>query len=336
MRIFLYEHLTAGGMSEGSDAAPDSLLTEGLAMARALAADLTQIPKLELRTLVSSASLGEQFGAAAVVVTNRREREAAFAAAVRWAEGVILLAPESGDVLYELARDAASLGGRLLSPSAAFVQIAGDKQRTAELLAAEGVPVPIGQLWRTGESLPLELPAVIKPIDGCGSQDVRLITSTNELPTQRGAWRLERFHAGQAASVLVLCGPRGKQVSLPACTQRLSGGATFAYQGGETPLPPALNERAQHHAERAVTALAQLAEPLGFVGVDLVLGPAEDGGDDIVIEVNPRLTTSYIGLRAASKGNLAEAMLRIALGGAHAVEFKSERIEFDPSGQVRQ
>src|SRR5690349_14748146 len=115
MRILLYEHLTAGGMSEGSDAAPDSLLTEGLAMARALAADLTQIPKLELRTLVSSASLGEQFGAAAVVVTHRREREAAFAAAVRWAEGVILLAPESGDVLYELARDAASLGGRLLS-----------------------------------------------------------------------------------------------------------------------------------------------------------------------------------------------------------------------------
>jgi predicted ATP-grasp superfamily ATP-dependent carboligase len=52
----------------------------------------------------------------------------------------------------------------------------------------------------------------------------------------------------------------------------------------------------------------------GYVGVDLILGNAADGSKDIAIEINPRLTTSYVGLRALARFNLAEAMLALALG----------------------
>ena len=57
------------------------------------------------------------------------------------------------------------------------------------------------------------------------------------------------------------------------------------------------------------------------MGVDLVLGRDPTGAEDFVIEVNPRLTTSYVGLRAAAKTNLAEAMLRVAEGDTTPVEF---------------
>ena len=48
-----------------------------------------------------------------------------------------------------------------------------------------------------------------------------------------------------------------------------------------------------------------------------LLGPLEalgDDGIDYAIEINPRLTTSYIGLRQLCNQNLADLMLRQALG----------------------
>ena len=68
---------------------------------------------------------------------------------------------------------------------------------------------------------------------------------------------------------------------------------------------------------------------VGYVGVDLVLGRAPDGSEDAVIEINPRLTTSYIGLRSAAVGSLAEAMWHVARGELRTVQFKDRPIEFD-------
>ena len=48
----------------------------------------------------------------------------------------------------------------------------------------------------------------------------------------------------------------------------------------------------------------------GYVGVDMVLGDA----GDYAIEINPRLTTSYLGLRQLCQQNLAELILRLAQG----------------------
>jgi predicted ATP-grasp superfamily ATP-dependent carboligase len=73
---------------------------------------------------------------------------------------------------------------------------------------------------------------------------------------------------------------------------------------------------------------------VGFVGVDLVLGREPDGSEDVVIEVNPRLTTSYVGLRAATRANLASAMWDAAEGRQLDIEFFNRPIEFDTDGGV--
>jgi tyramine---L-glutamate ligase len=70
------------------------------------------------------------------------------------------------------------------------------------------------------------------------------------------------------------------------------------------------------------------------VGGDLILGREPDGSEDCVIEVNPRLTTSFVGLRAAARSNLAEAMLQIAQGEEGNIQFADRAIEFDSSGNV--
>ncbi len=66
-----------------------------------------------------------------------------------------------------------------------------------------------------------------------------------------------------------------------------------------------------------------------------MLGDDPSGDADVVVEVNPRLTTSYVGLRALTQGNLAGSMLAVATG--HEVElcWKLGPIQFEASGSVR-
>jgi predicted ATP-grasp superfamily ATP-dependent carboligase len=68
--------------------------------------------------------------------------------------------------------------------------------------------------------------------------------------------------------------------------------------------------------------------------VDVVLGREPDGSGDAVIEVNPRLTTSYVGLRAAVRTNLADAMSKAARGDCVRIELSDQRLEFDTQGNV--
>jgi hypothetical protein len=67
------------------------------------------------------------------------------------------------------------------------------------------------------------------------------------------------------------------------------------------------------------------------VGVDLVLHA--DGTGVTVVEINPRLTTSYVGLRAA----LEENLMAVLVGDVHG-RFRGpkriRRISFRSDGQV--
>ena len=139
------------------------------------------------------------------------------------------------------------------------------------------------------------------------------------------------LRSGRAASVAFLIGP-GRRLALPAAAQHLSTDGRFRYQGGSLPLPPALADRATRIAVRAVDVVEGLQ---GYVGVDVVLGPSADGGDDSVIEINPRLTTSYVGLRALARFNLAEAMLAVAAGEPPpAWDWQGGPVEFTSDGRL--
>jgi predicted ATP-grasp superfamily ATP-dependent carboligase len=127
-----------------------------------------------------------------------------------------------------------------------------------------------------------------------------------------------------------LCGPSGL-APLPPCWQLLSSDGRFSYRGGSVILEPPLARRA---ASLALQALAAMPPAHGYVGVDLVLGEAADGKDDVVIEINPRLTTSYVGLRRAVHENLAQAILEVAQGGAVELTPRETRVEFSADGSV--
>ena len=69
---------------------------------------------------------------------------------MRSADWTMLIAPETSGALLQRSILVESVGGHLLSPSSACIKIAGNKQATAELLSAAGVPIPRGRIARLG------------------------------------------------------------------------------------------------------------------------------------------------------------------------------------------
>jgi predicted ATP-grasp superfamily ATP-dependent carboligase len=336
MRIFLYEFVTGGGWYDVSADAPSgSLLAEGRAMVEAVARDFLEIKDTEVATLhdVRLKSPPPSSKNCLHSVASREEGEARFLEQAAVADFTLIIAPEFDDHLLRRTYAIERLGVKLLSPGAEFVALASDKWRTYQHYLANGFRTP--QTWlldRDHLQWPdVPFPLVVKPIDGCGSQGVqRLNSSHDELDWSEipGKAIVQRYCAGTPASVAFL----KHDVTywqLPICRQILSSDGRFTYLGGDTPLSDDQVQRAIHLANAP-----RVSKSGGYFGIDLILGEAADGSQDYVIEINPRLTTSYVGLRALSNTNLAQAMLDVAMGREPQLDWKPGRVRWSADGVV--
>lgn len=311
MTIFVYEHITAT-----MPASDSSLYREGRAMRDALIDDLRAVPGVEVASFPPDRPFDE---------------------CVRGCDAVWLIAPEFNGILAGLAERVEQRGKRLLGPSSSAIRLTADKLELSNHWRQCGVPTP--RTVRFNDRHQCGFPAVIKPIDGCGSIATTRIASDSDFAfaltrAEAEGYAPDRliaqpFVPGRPASVAFLIG-RHDVIPLVPTDQFVSPDSHFAYGGGELPIPPRLADRAIRLARQAIDAVSGLS---GYVGVDLILGERTDGGDDVVIEMNPRLTTSYAGLRALADFNLAEAVVSLALGTVMpVVRWKTGRIRFQPDG----
>jgi predicted ATP-grasp superfamily ATP-dependent carboligase len=334
MKVFLYEWITGGGLVEESGRLPVSLLAEGSAMIAALAADFAAIGGCQVTTFrdmrLHEPSLP---GCDVIEIHSVAERRAELERTAKAADWSLVVAPELDGILLRTVEQLEQAGGRSLNATPEFIAISSDKHRTAERLHQAGINTPPGRVLDADEEkLPADFdyPGVLKPLDGAGSQHTLLVHGAkDEPPPYPWPRRLERYCEGRAASVAFLCGD-GQYAPLPPCWQHQSSDGRFTYLGGSTIVEQELAERAKR---LALSALQAMPPARGYIGVDLVLGHADDGREDFAIEINPRVTTSYVGLRRAVQQNLAESILDVVRG--IPVELTSRgAVEFTANGQV--
>ena len=319
MRVLVYEHFT----HLGAGRAPAPLRRAGGAMWRAVVRDLTGLPGIR----VGGPGRGE------------RSVERALAAA----DAALFIAPESRRTLERLVARASRRSALLLGPGPRSIRLAADKLLCARMLRAAGIATP-----EPARPDRLGGPIVLKPRRGCGSEGVVVARSARE--RRRGRRRAaavagrdgvlaEEFVSGPAgsASFLVRSGSAadrpGDLLFLGLGRQRITGRSRLVYRGGALPWEPAGARAAAAMARRAVAALARAGGDLrGFVGVDLVLaarGP-------VIVEINPRLTSSYLGLRRRFGPALSRAMLRAARGERLPRRLRARgRARFLAEGEVR-
>jgi predicted ATP-grasp superfamily ATP-dependent carboligase len=338
LRVFAYEYSCSARQEEAR--MPSSFSTEGAAMLLTVLADLARVPGVELVTLLNRSTPVTLAGQPCRVVRTDEE-EAAFRDLARGADFTLVIAPEVHDLLWTRSCWVEESGGRLLGSSPAAVRMTGDKLELCHYLEKRRIATPASLLIAPGMAAPpFAFPVVCKPRFGAGSIATFLVRSAEDWERCRDLSRAEGwsgedlvqpFVPGQTVCVAFLVGS-SQSVALMPATQELSDDGRFRYRGGRLPLPAPLAKRAVSLASRAIPAISGLR---GYVGVDVVLGNEADGSRDWIIEVNPRLTTSYVGLRALARTNLAEAMLRVVMStDIPAIEWSAGSVRFQPDGMV--
>ena len=240
----------------------------------------------------------------AIAITKQDDVWTTWASCMAQADAVLLIAPETGGYLSQLSAMAERLNKMVLGCHTQAVQIATDKYQTYLHLKRHNIQTPSTYLyadWPQSEGAWLA-----KPIDGAGCAD----TAVFENPHQLDAWMQTRkqshiiqpFVEGIPASFSMLC-KAGKAYLLTCNRQKIRfNDAELEYQGGVVNELIEYRDAFQHVAEKIAQVFSGLA---GYVGVDLIVN-----GDDIyVLEINPRLTTSYVAMHQACGVNPARMLL---------------------------
>ena len=343
MRVFVYEFVSGGGFytrpTWGQPAG--SLLVEGLAMLQGVIEDLAGCPNIDVTLQIDQrvGTIPLPKMVAVNVVASGSEHNDSLAQLGSHSDWTLLIVPEIENVLGLLAQRLEVAGIRLLGPTSQFICLTSDKTATAKALQQHGVAVPNGGLVFTGRESPGDtaFPIVVKPNYGAGSLGTHLIrdrTAWLELVQNQDISNLrwETFWAGTPASIAILGGPAGA-IMLPPCYQWLSGDRSFTYQGGSLITEPSEIDRCRLLAKIVTDALGCNQ---GYWGIDLILGEDPAGSDDVVMEINPRLTSSYVGLRKAIHENLAQLMIATVNGEYVSLSLVHPNLQFDVTGRIWQ
>jgi predicted ATP-grasp superfamily ATP-dependent carboligase len=305
MRIFVIEYITGGGLIR--EDLPQGILHEAEHMLIALLRDLEDVADVQLRVsrdprLPSLATPSE------VVIPGRSDDIwDLWDHCMKDCDAVWPIMPETGGLLQRISEMALARGCRLIGSHPSAVATAASKYRTAVCLENNGIGVV--PTFPAGADIPRRQGRwVVKPDDGVGCEGIRI---HDDYDSMQRALQVNRPDAaciaqpclaGEPASLSMLCRD-SEAVLLCANLQHIvARGNGFELQGihvNGLPDPQARFAKLARAIARSIPGL------WGYVGVDLLLTPA----GPMVLEVNPRLTVSYAGLRAALAANVARLIL---------------------------
>jgi predicted ATP-grasp superfamily ATP-dependent carboligase len=230
------------------------------------------------------------------------------------ADAVLIIAPESEDVLYKLTLMAEQSECYLLGCSSISVQTASSKLRTADLLVKNKIPC-IKTLLLEDKSTPESHNGwVIKPDDGVGAEDCYFCADIKALDRLKDSictenFVIQEYIPGIPASLSMIC-YQGK-AQLLACNKQ-----EFSFDNAKGKLKGIVVNGLTEQWSVFDTIAQDIAradkELWGYIGIDLIV--TETG--PVVVEINPRLTTSYVGLRESLALNPAELIVSIWQNGA--------------------
>lgn len=301
MRLFVFEYVTGGGMHDRP--LPPALAFEADLMLRALLRELREVPIEFLSS--RDARLPPLEGVEVLTPRPGEDPHALYARGLELVDAAWPTAPECDGILERLARSTLERGRRLLGCRPEAIALAASKRRTAEVLSRHGVPT-VPTFMDPGAVPALPGPWVVKPDDGAGADGVRQVpdwrAARDCLAREPGRLVAQPWIEGEALSLSLLV--EGGTVELLSCNRQRIGLVNDevrleAIEVNALPDPEGSWSTLGTGVAGAIPGLE------GYVGVDLVAAPS----GPVVIEVNPRLTTSYCGLRQATGLNLAARVL---------------------------
>jgi predicted ATP-grasp superfamily ATP-dependent carboligase len=301
VRLLVFEAVTGGGMVR--DNPSPGLIHEADLMVRTLLGELRLCDGVSIVT-TRDYRLPPVDAFPTTVIDRLQDPHVAFDLVLQSADAAWVVAPETGGELERLARLVTGSGKALLGCTPDAIAIAASKRATAELLAAAGIPV-VPTFARADEIPPLPGLWMVKPDDGAGAEGaLRCWDHEAALERMRPGYVAQPWIEGDPLSLSLLCGQGGSRL-LSVNRQKIRIVDDRIELAGIT--VNAMTDPDGRFAALGQQVARAMPGLFGWVGVDLI---AADG-ELIVLEVNPRLTTSYCGVAQARGINTAALVLEL-------------------------
>jgi predicted ATP-grasp superfamily ATP-dependent carboligase len=239
------------------------------------------------------------------IITQVQNTEEEFLRLIEQCDTVWPIAPESDGILQDLCATVEAAGKALLTSPASAVKVAGDKFNTFQLFIKHGIATVPTQLYSDFE-WDGHLQWIVKPVDGVGCGDNYILSEPEDfkqMSSRKGTYIIQPHLQGKKTSLSCIF-KEGKGWLLCVNSQH------FEVIDQQYHL---VNIIVNHDitSEIYYSLVAKIAEAMpdlwGYVGIDLI----ETSEQILVLEINPRLTTSFAGIKAALGINVADNILRL-------------------------
>ena len=307
------EFITGGGLNAAP--LPKSLVKEGTLMRDALLRDISTLhdyavitthdarldmallPAVEMNHVISTA------------IDTKDDCWLIWQKLIAKADLVWLIAPESDDVLLKLSMLCMQHNKPMIGcQSIHVIATTSSKYATFKLLEQAGIlTIPT---FTRNNYFPLcddvLTTFVVKPDDGAGCDGLAYYELAGQLQQHlkrhQNKLIIQPYQRGTAASICMLC--KDGQAWLLSCNTQL-----IVQENEKLILKGVVINGMAEHWQPFNTLAQKLAAAMpdlrGFIGVDVIINNA----DIYVVEINPRLTTSYVGLGKAMQCNPAKLVL---------------------------
>ncbi|TFF86659.1 MAG: ATP-grasp domain-containing protein [Promethearchaeota archaeon] len=316
--IFLFEFVSGGGYNNIT--LPSSLFCEGYSMLKSIIEDFSRL-NFETYTLLDEriAFLAPHLNTQNItLIAPNHDFIEKYEQMLLKSDSCFIIAPEFSNILYNLTEIASNHKKEILSVGLEGIKLGASKMRTYEFFKQADVPTPETYLIPIQNNQfdidfiqekfeKLNQSVIVKPEDGVGaelifhitnkSQITQLFKTENSLFDDSRFLILQEFVKGTDMSMSLVGRPakkRDKPYILSVNTQNIlltNGKVNSQYNGGMTPV--LISDSLRKSLNGYLNQL-DLSSFRGYFGIDFILTP-----DNSVkfIEINPRLTTPYLGIR---------------------------------------
>ena len=308
MKILVFEYITGGGFSQ--EDLPESLATEGLLMLETLIGELSVLASIELTILLDFRINSSKFPENIKIVKVKKGQSIyeLLPILIESTDWVWPIAPEINSELEKISALVNKKKKGLLNSSLKAVTLCSDKFLTYHRLKSYGVAVVETNELNSGFP---EFPGkwVIKPKEGAGCIDTFFVEEKalfEKLKSQvenKTDYIYQPYVKGELLSLSCLF--RDGLGWLLCCNRQkiLNQRGQFKLMGCEVNI---VTENLTFYQDLVVQVAGAIPGLWGYVGIDIIL---PETGKPMILEINPRLTTSYTGIYQAIGMNVAESVL---------------------------
>lgn len=302
-KIFVCEFITGGGLC--AEQLPESLVKEGRLMRDALLNDFANLP-YKVYTTSDTRLKPPSYVAKCITVRPNADIWHIWEVQIKQADAVWMIAPETNGLLLKLTQLAVKHGKKILGCGKHSVKVTSEKLATC--LALEKAGISTIPTHRYDDWKKTDIPWLAKPNDGAGCGDTVCFQSGDEFQNwllqndRQHTHVIQAYQEGTHASIS--CVMHNGKVEMLSCNTQLISieDKSLRFQGCVINGMKDYWQQFQQIAQKIAQAMPDLA---GYVGIDVIV----KGNDVCVVEINPRLTTSYAGLHKATGVNLAELII---------------------------